>query len=162
MDGGGKQQRMTREQRDEATRRVLAGENASALAREYGCTRAYISLLKAQALDPERFQRKAESKLSQKLTTGERDRLRDLFETSTPEDNDLIPARPEWNLDHGFQLARKLFGKKPSVRAMKELMAPLLKRRSDAAAAQTRARQPTRSGTRQGSGIRRLLSLTGL
>lgn len=128
---GTEKQRMTPELREEATRRVLAGEKAAALAREYGCTRAYISLLKAQAIDPERFLRKSESKLSLKLTREERQRLKELFETSTPEDNELIPARETWNLDHGFQLARKLFDKKPSVRAMKELMGPLLERRAD-------------------------------
>ncbi len=122
---------MTPEQREEATRRVLAGETAAALALEYGCTRANISLLKAQALDPERYKRKAEAKLSIKLTPEQIAKLKELFETTTPEENDLIPARPRWNLDLGFQLAKKLFDKKPSVRAMKEIMGPLLRRRPD-------------------------------
>lgn len=123
--------RLTPEQREEATRRVLAGEKAAALAQEYGCTRAYISLLKAQALDPDRFKRKVESKLKLKLTDEEIARLKHLFQTSTPEDNELIPARENWSLDHGFQLAMKLFGKKPSVRAIKECMGDLLVRRPD-------------------------------
>lgn len=123
--------RMTPEQREEATRRVLAGEKAAALAVEYGCTRAYISLLKAQALDPDRFKRKFEAKLKLKLTDEEIARLKHLFDTSTPEDNELIPARERWSLDHGFQLVMKLFGKKPSVRAMKECMGDHIVRRPD-------------------------------
>jgi hypothetical protein len=124
-------QRLTPEQREEATRRVLAGEKAAALAEEYGCTRAYISLLKVQALDPERFKRKAEAKLSIKLTAEQTAKLKHVLDTSTPEENDLIPARDSWSLDHGFQLAKKLFGKKPSVRAMKECMGDHIKRRPD-------------------------------
>lgn len=127
----GDKRRMTPEQREEATRRVLAGEKAADLAAEYGCTRAYISLLKAQALDPERFKRKHETKLKLKLTDEELARLKHIFKTSTPEDNDLIPAREKWSLDHGFQLAMRLFKKKPSVRAMKECMGDHIKRRPD-------------------------------
>jgi hypothetical protein len=124
-------QRLTPDQRAEATRRVLAGENAAALAKEYGCTRAYISLLKVQALDPERFKRKAEAKLSVKLTGRQTAELKHIFDTSTPELNGLIPARDQWSLSHGFQLAKKLFKKKPSVRAMKECMGEHIKRRPD-------------------------------
>lgn len=113
------------------TRRVLAGEKAVALAAEFGVTRAYVSLLKATALDPERFKRKAEAKLSQKLTEKEIDQLKQVFNTSTPDGNGLIPARERWTLDHGLQLAWKLFSKKPGVRAMKELMGELLARRRD-------------------------------
>jgi hypothetical protein len=127
----GYKQRLTLEQREEATRRVLAGEKAVDLAAEYGCTRAYISLLKAQALDPERFKRKFEAKLKLKLTHEELARLKHIFDTSTPEDNDLIPARERWSLDHGFQLAMKLFEKRPSVRAMKQCMGDHIKRRAD-------------------------------
>jgi hypothetical protein len=130
-DGSDDKQRLTPEQREEATRRVLAGEKQANLAREYGCSRAYISLLKAQALDPERFKRKHETKLKLKLTDEELARLTHIFGTSTPEDNELVPAREKWSLDHGFQLAMKLFGKKPSVRAMKECMGDHLKRRPD-------------------------------
>jgi hypothetical protein len=123
--------RFTPAQREEATRRVLAGESAASLAAEYGCTRAYISLLKAQALDPARYKRKAEAKLSLKLTDAQTAKLKHIIDTSTPEQNDLIPARDSWSLSHGFQLAKKLFDKKPSVRAMKECMGDHLLRRPD-------------------------------
>jgi len=131
MAHDGRKKRMTAAQRDEATQRVLAGESAARLAEEYDCTRAYISLLKAQAVDPERYKRKAEAKLSLKLTDKQTAKLKHIFDTSTPEENDLIPARESWSLDHGYQLAVKLFGKKPSVRAMKECMGDHLKRRPD-------------------------------
>ncbi|MDP3852060.1 MAG: hypothetical protein Q8Q59_16275 [Luteolibacter sp.] len=123
--------RLTKETRDEITSRVLAGEKATALATEFGVTRAYVSLLKTTALDPERFKRKAEAKLSLKLTDSEIAGLKHVFDTSTPEDNDLIPARERWSLEHGYQLALKLFNKKPSVRAMKECMGDHLTRRPD-------------------------------
>lgn len=123
--------RLSQGTRDQITSRVLAGEKAAALAVEFGVTRAYVSLLKATALDPERFKCKVEAKLSLKLTERQTARLKEVFDTSTPEDNDLIPAREKWTLEHGFQMAWKLFSKKPSVRAMKECMGELLVRRLD-------------------------------
>lgn len=137
--------RLSKETRDQITRRVLAGEKATALAVEFGVTRAYVSLLKATALDPERFKRKAEAKLSLKLTGKEIDRLKQVFDTSTPEDNDLIPARQRWTLEHGFQMAWKLFSKKPSVRAMKEYMGDLLTRRPDFGDPKPKLPQPIRT-----------------
>ncbi len=124
-------QKLTAEQREEATRRVLAGEKASDLAQEYGCTAANIRLLKAYALFPERYKLKAESQLKIRLTKQEIAELQRAFDTSTPEENELIPARDSWSLDHGFQLTMKRFGKKPSLRAMKECMGDRLTRRPD-------------------------------
>jgi hypothetical protein len=123
--------RLPRETRDEITRRVLAGEKAVALGAEFGVTRAYVSLLKATALDPDRFKRKAEAKLSQKLTAEDVDHLKQVFASSTPEDHNLNHPIERWTLEHGLQLAWKLFSKKPSVRAMKECMGELLARRPD-------------------------------
>jgi DNA-binding CsgD family transcriptional regulator len=123
--------RLTDEQRDEILRRVLAGESSAKLGEEFGVTRAYVSLLKNQALDPDRFTRKKEEKLALKLTPRQREELERVISTSTPEDNDLIPARDRWSIDHGYQLAEKLFNKRPSVRAMKEIMAPYIKRYED-------------------------------
>lgn len=128
---GGNKSKLTVEQREEVTRRVLAGEKALALANEFGVSRAYVSLLKNQAVDPGRFIRKKEEKLTRKLTPAQTAELERIITSSTPEDNDLIPARDRWSLDHGFQLAERLFGKRPSVRAMKELMAPHIKRYED-------------------------------
>jgi hypothetical protein len=130
MEKKGPNQKITREQRDEITRRVLAGETCASLAKEFSVTRSYVSLLKQSALDPERFGREREKKLKIKLTAEQRAELERLFQSSTPADHDLIPARERWSLDHGFQLADKLFKKKPGVQAMKALMAPYLKRSS--------------------------------
>jgi hypothetical protein len=123
--------KITHEQRAEITRRVLAGESSPALAKEFGVTRSYVSLLKNTALDPKRFEREREKKLKVKLTAEQRDELERLFQSSTPAAQDLIPAREYWSLDHGFQLATKLFQKKPGVKVMKELLAPYLKRSSE-------------------------------
>jgi len=136
--------RLSKETRDEITTRVLVGEKAAALAIEFGVSPAYVSLLKATALDPERFKRKAEAKLSLKLTAQETEELKQVFATSTPADNDLIPARKNWTLEHGFQMAWKLFSKKPSVRGMKECMGGLLKRRSDPGDPKPQPPQPIR------------------
>lgn len=123
--------RLNQEQREEITRRVLAGEKAKPLAEEFGVTCAYVSLLKNQALDPERFQRQVEVKFSKKLTKAEVDEIIGIVSTNTPEDLDLIPTREKWSIDHGFQLVWRLFQKKPSVRAMNEIMAPYIPRRED-------------------------------
>jgi len=124
--------RLNQDQRDEITRRVLAGETAVSLGKEFGVTRAYVALLKAQALDPERFVRKREAKLSQKLTAAETERFCEIVAGSTPEDHDLIPTTERWSYDHGRLLAAKLFpNKHPSVRVMKEIMAPYLPRPED-------------------------------
>jgi len=124
--------RLNQEQRDEITRRVLAGETAVSLGKEFGVTRAYVALLKAQALDPERFIRKREAKLSQKLTQAEIGKFCEIVAGSTPEDHDLIPTSERWSYDHGCQLAAKIFpNKHPSVRVMKEIMEPYLPRPED-------------------------------
>jgi hypothetical protein len=123
--------RLNQEQRDEMTRRVLAGETATALGKEFGVTRAYVALLKAQALDPERFIRKRESKLSLKLTAAELKKFDETLSSSTPADHDLVPTSERWSLEHGHQLAWKLFKKHPSVRVIKECLTPYMPKRED-------------------------------
>jgi len=124
--------RLNQDQRDEITRRVLAGETAVSLGMEFGVTRAYVALLKAQALDPERFIRKREAKLSRKLTAAEIKKFCEMVADSTPEDHDLVPTSERWSYDHGRQLAAKVFpNKHPSVRVIKECMAPYVPRPED-------------------------------
>lgn len=123
--------RLNQAQRDELTRRVLAGEKATALGKEFGVTRAYVALLKAQALYPERYTRKAEAKLSRKLTPAEVEKFRETLAGSTPEDHDLIPTSERWSLEHGEQLAWKLFNKRLSVRALTEFVTPFIPKRSE-------------------------------
>jgi hypothetical protein len=110
---------------------VLAGETATALGKEFGVTRAYVALLKAQALDPERFIRKRESKLSLKLTAAELKKFDETLSSSTPADHDLVPTSERWSLEHGHQLAWKLFKKHPSVRVIKECLTPYMPKRED-------------------------------
>jgi hypothetical protein len=128
MAGEGRE-RLSRAQREEITRRVLAGEKARPLAEEFGVTRAYVSLLKNQALDPERFIKAAP--LSKKLTPDELERFRQTLATTTPEDHGYhsYPRPEDWKLEHGFLLAEKLFGKKPSKRVVTECMAPHIRKR---------------------------------
>lgn len=114
--------RLTKEQRADATRRAIAGDNQTKLAKEFGCSRAYISLLKMEALHPERFREKPQGKLTRKLTDTELERLREAVRSSTPHILGLEPPLREWDADHVLQLARKWFDKKPSVRILKECL----------------------------------------
>jgi hypothetical protein len=122
-------ERLTHVQREEITRRVLAGEKARPLAEEFGVSRAYVSLLKNQALDPERFVKV--SPLSKKLTPDELDRFRQALATTTPESHGFrsYPRPDEWKLEHGYLLAEKLFGKKPSKRVVTECVSPFVPKR---------------------------------
>lgn len=117
---------ITREQREEITRRVLAGEKAVALGEEFGVTRAYVSLLKAQALDPERFEKKRLDK-ALKLTPAQAEEFRLAILKSDPSELGLDPPTRAWCMDHGYQLAQRMFGKRPGVRMMKECMEPVLR-----------------------------------
>jgi hypothetical protein len=123
--------RLNEEQRQEATRRVLAGEKSAALAKEYGVTRAYISLLKAYALYPERYEQLRVSKLTRALTEEQLAEFRTAIETSDPSKLNLMPPTRMWCMDHGYQLAERMFGKRPSVRVMKECMKPVLRIKND-------------------------------
>ena len=123
--------RLSDEQRQEATRRVLAGEKAVTLAEEYGVTRAYISLLKAYALHPERYERQRVEKLTRALTEEQLTDFRTTIESSDPSILGLSPPTRAWRMDHGYQLAERMFGKRPSVRVMKECMKPVLRIKND-------------------------------
>ena len=128
MENSGKN-RLDDEMRAQITRRALAGENQALLAKEFGVGRAYVSLLKMQALDPERFQRKQERALRRKLTTQELELFLDTLSNTTPKDNGLVPAYKNWTLEHGAQLAEKLFSKKLSLPALERHVGPFVKKR---------------------------------
>lgn len=114
--------RLTKEQRQEATRRVLAGEKQVTLAAEFGVTRAYISLLKAEATNPERYRKKHESQLTRKLTETELERLKEAVRTSSPIDYELQPPILLWDAELVRQLAARWFEKNPSARVIKECL----------------------------------------
>jgi hypothetical protein len=117
----------TPEQREEMVRRALAGEKLVDIGKEFNVTRAYVSLLKNQALDPERFVRR--SKFTKKLKPDELNEFANTLASSTPTDHDLIPHSDHWSLDHGYQLAEKLFKKRPSKRVVTECLAPYIQER---------------------------------
>lgn len=123
--------KLTPEQRQEITRRVLAGESVVALSQEFGVTRQCVSLLKNKVLDPERFLKKAEARMTRKLTRAEMAKFIKILSTSTPEKQGLIPAREKWALDHGRQLIQRLFKKNPSKRLLTECMEPYMPKRSE-------------------------------
>ncbi len=126
---GNRHERLNQSQRDEIVRRVLAGEKSLLLAEEFKVSRAYVSLLKNQALDPGRFTN--EEKLTKKLTVAETEKFREVLTSTTPTDHDFHPHSEHWSLDYGARLAEKLFKKKPSVRLLTELVKPLMPKRSD-------------------------------
>ncbi len=114
--------------REEITRRVLNGEKQKDLALEFQISKAYVSLLKRAtertlpAADP--------SKWKSKLSPQEQEQLRNLFATSTPEAQKLDPPTAAWTIDHGKQLAKRLFGKTASVRIITDLITPYLPKRA--------------------------------
>ncbi len=119
--------RLSKERREEITRRVMSGERAADLGREFGVTRAYVSLLKAYVLHPQRYVLKAQKRFSRKLTPNELHQFEAALASGTPETFKLKPTSWHWTLDHAFQLAWKLFKKRPSLRVVKLCLAPYLR-----------------------------------
>ena len=113
---------LTAAQREEVTRRVLAGERAVRLAEEFGVTKAYVSLLKHRALEPDRFRKKKEAKLSRKLTEAEWNAFKEVLATETPQSHGFDAPTERWTHKYARQLARKLFGKELSVRVLEECL----------------------------------------
>jgi hypothetical protein len=105
----------------------MAGEKLAPIANDFKVTLAYVSLLKNQALYPERFATKFE--LSKKLTPLEIEEFKKVLASSVPTDHDLIPHSDDWSIDHGYQLAEKLFKRRPSKRTITECLAPYLQER---------------------------------
>ena len=123
--------KLTREERDEITRRVLAGEQQADLAREFGVTRQCVSLLKIHAERPEEYHEFLQRKRTRKLMDAEKEKFLHILATSTPEKQKLIPAREKWSLEHGRQLIERLFHKKASPASLKKMMEPYIPKRSE-------------------------------
>jgi hypothetical protein len=117
----------TPEQREEIVRRAIAGEKLVDIGKDFNVTRAYVSLLKNQALYPERFVR--ESVYTKKLSPDEFTEFINALASSIPTDHDLIPHSDHWSTDHAYQLAEKLFKKRPSKRVVTECVAPYIQER---------------------------------
>ena len=143
--------RLTKEQRDEITRRVMAGEKATALGKEFGVTRAYVALLKAQALDPERFSARLRRN---SRANSPRPSCRSLRGPSPTTRRKIWDSSREekWSLEHGHQLAWNLFQKKVSVRLVTDCATPHMPETwrfplHQTPTAEETSRQPDRSRT---------------
>lgn len=125
--------RLTKDQRAEILRRVATGERQTVIAKDYGVSRAAISLIKVTAEDPERFAK--HRVLKKQLTAEEVTTFKNTLKKSQPGDHGIIiPGSGPleiWTLPRARALAQKLFGKDPSVRALKECMPPPGDRRRD-------------------------------
>jgi hypothetical protein len=123
--------RLTSAQREEITRRVLAGEKAVPLSKEFKVTSAYVRLLKKQALNPDPVVL-AKSYLK-KLAPHELEEFKKTLATTTPEDHGFYsyPYPERWRLEHGYLLGEKLFGRRPSKRVVVECMTPHLPKAKD-------------------------------
>ena len=119
--------RITPEQRDQIAQRKLAGEKTIALAKEFGVSSSYVNMLKIQSVDPTRYAKTANPSLK-KLTDAEFVEIQQVLATTTPADHGIKShsRSSTWLIEHGQPLAEKLFQKRPSIRAVKEFMAPHL------------------------------------
>lgn len=117
--------RITQEQRDEIVRRKLAGERAVILAKEFGVSTSYVNMLKIQAVDPTRYEKKAKP-LTKRLTPAELTEIDHILTTTSPADHGMrsYPRPRQWLMQHGIPLAEKLFNKQPSKRVVTEFMTP--------------------------------------
>jgi hypothetical protein len=124
---------LTKDQRTEILRRLAAGETQVDIAKDYDVTRAAISRIKQTAADPKRFKRR--DPLKKQLTDEEVATFKTALDQSVPGDHGLVfsdPGLPKfWTLARARALAKKLFGKEPSVRVLKECMGDHLTRRPD-------------------------------
>ncbi|MCU0748407.1 MAG: hypothetical protein MUF13_02565 [Akkermansiaceae bacterium] len=123
--------KLTREQRDEITRRVLSGESQRKLSEEFSVTPQCVSLLKIHAENPEVYSEFLQRRRTRKLMDTEKEQFLHILATSTPEKQGLIPAREKWSLEHGRQLIERLFNKKASPASLKKMMEPFIPKRSE-------------------------------
>lgn len=113
--------RLNDAQREEVRTRVLAGERQVDLAREFGVTRAYVSLIRQQALHPERYQ-EPRRELKIKLLSRELEELLKVVAATRPIDHGLEPPMVRWDEDLVGQLGRKMFGKRLVKRVVRQAL----------------------------------------
>ena len=122
---------LTAEQREEALRRVAAGEPQVSVAKDFQVTRAAISLLKQRTANPERFAHRYD--LKKRLSPEEVATFKHALDSSLPTDHGLDVLGPgpsrSWTMQRAYGLADKLFGRQPSLRIMKECVGKHLTRR---------------------------------
>ena len=140
----GKKTILTIAQREDALRRVAAGESQVSVAKEFHVTRSAITLLKQRTANPERYANKYD--LKKRLTPEETATFKQALETSLPKDHGLdvlgSVAMHRWTMDRAYALADKLFKRQPSVRVMKECLGKQLACRPDDDLSPTRPTQP--------------------
>ncbi len=129
----GHKARITPQQRDDILARLATGEAQTLVAKDYGVTRAAISLIKQRNADPERYANNYA--LKKRLSIEEAATLRHTFDTTLPKDHGLDVLGPSpsrsWTMDRAYALADKLFSRQPGQRVMKQCLGKHLERRPD-------------------------------
>lgn len=120
-----KKRRLSPEDKEEIIRRLKAGETLQSIGADFGVTRQAISLIRQRVFEPEKVEQKRQAKLKKRLTDEQSEEFARLLETTTPGDHGLVPANAIWTVDLGTRLAHKLYGKTPSVSAMKAFVGPV-------------------------------------
>jgi hypothetical protein len=123
-----KSRRLSPEDKKEIIRRLKAGDTLQSIGADFGVTRQAISLIRQQVFEPEKVEQKRQAKLKKRLTDEQSEEFARLLDTTTPGDHGLVPAQAIWTVDLGTQLAHKLYGKTPSVSAMKAFVGPIRKK----------------------------------
>lgn len=112
--------RLSAKQVEEVTRRVMAGENGAALAREFGMSRAYVSLLKRKQEEPEKFGRRRATSKRIVMTAAEEAKVEAAMSEGPPEAHGMT-WHLFWSKDAIRELARKVLGLEISVASAKRL-----------------------------------------
>ncbi|MDB6070857.1 MAG: hypothetical protein JWL81_2028 [Verrucomicrobiales bacterium] len=110
--------RLTREQVQEVTRRVLAGEKGVSLAKEFGVTKAYVSLLKRKQELPAKYAALKSRECKVRMTPEEEAKLEAAIGKSMPEDHGMT-WHLFWSKDAVRELAKELLGKEIAMAAAK-------------------------------------------
>jgi transposase len=114
--------KLTAEQREEILRRLAAGETQASIGRDFQVSHTTVYLVKKQASEAGQADR--ERAFKKRLLPAETDRLKSTIQETLPTDHGIRTTEPEkpdvWTITRARELARKLFGKSPSVRALTE------------------------------------------
>jgi hypothetical protein len=121
----GKKSRFTKEDVVEILRRVEAGETRAAVAQEYGVSREAISQIYIRHTKPD-AERRPSLRRTKQLTDAEIAAFREALDTTRPRDHGfefLGHHHPDsWTDARVKALAKKVVGKVPAVRVLKELV----------------------------------------
>ncbi|MCU0779601.1 MAG: hypothetical protein MUF04_00710 [Akkermansiaceae bacterium] len=114
--------KLTAGQREEILRRLAAGETQASISRDFQVSSTAVYLIKKQASEAGQADR--QRALKKRLLPAEIDRLKSTLQGTLPTDHGIRTTEPEkpdvWTIARARDLARKLFGKTPSVRTLTE------------------------------------------